>query len=136
MLRDGDVAAKSQTLSRSISYTESVLAGFRSRNRVCADSARRGRNGDEIRWVVRLEAYARSCLFLEGAKIESSGNSVTTLRRRASNPRPPMMVSMAAPLPKPTKALFRNPLLDTPPSPSVFLAMFVLRSMRVLRDII
>ena len=81
-------------------------------------------------------AYTRSLRFLAGAKIESSGKSAATLRLRASILLPPKMVNTTAPLPKPARTPFRNPLRVTPPDISVCLAISVFRSVRKLGDII
>ncbi len=95
-----------------------------------------GKRDEAFRKRASAENYARSRRFLAGAKIESSANSAATLRLRPNSPRPPKMVSMAAPLPKPTMAPFKNPLLETPSAPSDRFAMSLHRSIRVLPHII
>ena len=96
----------------------------------------RGSEARDMAGQACCETYARSRRFLAGAKMESSGNSATTLRLRASRPCLPITASTAIPLPKPTMALFRNPLLETPPPPSDRLSIVVVSSLRVLSDII
>ena len=61
--------------------------------------------------------YARRRCFLAGANIESSGNSASWRRLADSSHLPPIPVNTTIP-PTPIRALFKNPLLETPCAPS------------------